>query len=107
MFNNDGEDATAGQIDGPARIRRPNRGLLRRLFKDKSGTSVIEFALLAIPFMMVIFASLETFTAFTAEQLLANRDGDDGPQRCGPARLPPPPPGKISAKPSAPKSRLS
>lgn len=71
MFNNHNEDATAGQIGGPAHIRH-NRGLLRRLFKDKSGTSVIEFALLALPFMMVIFASLETFTAFTAEQLLAN-----------------------------------
>ncbi|MCV9962295.1 pilus assembly protein [Pararhizobium sp. BT-229] len=48
------------------------RGLLRRLFKEKSGTSTIEFALLALPFLVVVFASLETFTAFTAEQLLAN-----------------------------------
>jgi Flp pilus assembly protein TadG len=71
MFNNHNEDAAVGRMDGPARNRR-NRGLLRRLFKDKSGTSAIEFAILALPFMMVIFASLETFTAFTAEQLLAN-----------------------------------
>ncbi|HTO33657.1 MAG TPA: TadE/TadG family type IV pilus assembly protein [Pararhizobium sp.] len=48
------------------------RGLLRRFFKEKSGTSTIEFALLALPFLVVVFASLETFTAFTAEQLLAN-----------------------------------
>jgi len=48
------------------------RGLLRRFFKEKSGTSAIEFALLALPFLVVVFASLETFTAFTAEQLLAN-----------------------------------
>ncbi|MDW5316486.1 TadE/TadG family type IV pilus assembly protein [Rhizobium sp. PL01] len=71
MLNNHNEDAETGQIDGP-RQNRPNRGLLRRLFRDKSGTSAIEFALLALPFMMVVFASLETFTAFTAEQLLAN-----------------------------------
>jgi Flp pilus assembly protein TadG len=71
MFNNHSEDATAGQIDGPRHNRR-HRGLLRRLFKDKSGTSAIEFAILALPFMMVVFASLETFAAFTAEQLLTN-----------------------------------
>jgi Flp pilus assembly protein TadG len=71
MFNNHNEDAETGLIDGPRR-NRPNRSLLRRLFRDKSGTSAIEFALLALPFMMVVFASLETFTAFTAEQLLAN-----------------------------------
>jgi Flp pilus assembly protein TadG len=70
MFDTHNEDVTAGQIE-PAQNRR-NRGLLRRLFKDKSGTSAIEFALLAVPFMVVIFASLETFAAFTGEQLLAN-----------------------------------
>ncbi|WP_426231005.1 TadE/TadG family type IV pilus assembly protein [Pararhizobium sp. DWP3-4] len=71
MFNNHDEDVAAGQIDGPAHSKR-NRGLLRRLFKDKSGTSAIEFALLALPFMVIVFASLETFAAFTGEQLLAN-----------------------------------
>ncbi|WP_428427066.1 TadE/TadG family type IV pilus assembly protein [Pararhizobium sp.] len=71
MFNTHNEDVTGGQVDEPAQNKR-NRGLLRRLFKDKSGTSAIEFALLALPFMVVIFASLETFAAFTGEQLLAN-----------------------------------
>jgi Flp pilus assembly protein TadG len=71
MFNNPSEDAALGGIDD-SHSRKPKGGLMRRLFKDKSGTSAIEFALLALPFMMVIFASLETFTAFTAEQLLAN-----------------------------------
>lgn len=71
MFNNHSEDAAVG-LTGCAQPRKPKRGLMRRLFKDKSGTSAIEFALLAIPFMMVIFASLETFAAFTGEQLLAN-----------------------------------
>jgi Flp pilus assembly protein TadG len=60
--------------DATATDRSHNRrcGLLRRFFKEKSGTSSIEFALLALPFMVVVFASLETFVAFTGEQLLAN-----------------------------------
>jgi Flp pilus assembly protein TadG len=70
MLNNHDGIATAGQADGSRHKR--NGGLLRRLFRDKTGTSSIEFAVLALPFMMVIFASLETFTAFTAEQLFAN-----------------------------------
>lgn len=69
MLNNPDGNAAAG--NGPQQKKR-NRGLLRRLLKDRSGTSAIEFAVLALPFMMVIFASLETFMAFTAEQLLAN-----------------------------------
>jgi Flp pilus assembly protein TadG len=62
------DDATAAGGSAPKR----RRGLLRRFFKEKSGTSSIEFALLALPFMVVVFASLETFVAFTGEQLLAN-----------------------------------
>jgi len=67
MLNNL-DDPTAAGDSAPQRCR----GLLRRFFKEKSGTSAIEFALLALPFLVVVFASLETFTAFTAEQLLAN-----------------------------------
>jgi Flp pilus assembly protein TadG len=70
MLNNLDEPTTASPAGNSAPKRR--RGLLRRLFREKSGTSSIEFALLALPFLVVVFASLETFTAFTAEQLLAN-----------------------------------
>ncbi|WP_426124762.1 TadE/TadG family type IV pilus assembly protein [Pararhizobium sp. PWRC1-1] len=70
MLNTHDGNVTAGQA-GDTQPRR-RRGVLKRLFRDKSGTSAIEFALLALPFMMVLFASLETFAAFTAEQLLAN-----------------------------------
>jgi Flp pilus assembly protein TadG len=62
------DHATAAGCSAPKR----RRGLLRRFFKEKSGTSSIEFALLALPFMVVVFASLETFVAFTGEQLLVN-----------------------------------
>lgn len=71
MFNNHSEDAAVDLTSG-SQQPKPKRGLVRRLFRNKSGTSSIEFALLAIPFMLVIFASLETFAAFTGEQLLAN-----------------------------------
>jgi Flp pilus assembly protein TadG len=70
MLNNHDGNVTACQA-GDAQPKR-RRGVLKRLLRDKSGTSAIEFALLALPFMMVLFASLETFAAFTAEQLLAN-----------------------------------
>lgn len=70
MLNNHDGNVTAGQAEDTQLKRR--RGVLKRLFRDKSGTSAIEFALLALPFMMVLFASIETFAAFTAEQLLAN-----------------------------------
>ncbi len=48
------------------------KGFLRRLAKDRSGAAAIEFALLALPFMLVTFASIETFVAFFGEQVLAN-----------------------------------
>ncbi|MDB5523621.1 MAG: pilus assembly protein TadG [Rhizobium sp.] len=46
--------------------------LLSRFRKSRDGAAAIEFALLAIPFLMLIFATFETFLAFTGEQLMAN-----------------------------------
>lgn len=43
-----------------------------RFRKDREGAAAIEFALLAIPFLMLIFATFETFFAFAGEQLMAN-----------------------------------
>lgn len=51
-------------------IRR--KGILRRFIRNRKGTTSIEFAILALPFFVVIFASLETFAAFYGDQLLAN-----------------------------------
>ncbi len=48
------------------------KGLLRRLLTRRDGATAIEFALLALPFFVIVFASLETFVAFSAEQLFAN-----------------------------------
>lgn len=52
--------------------RKNNWAALRRFRGDRGGAAAIEFALLAIPFMMLIFATIETFTAFAGEQLMAN-----------------------------------
>lgn len=52
--------------------QRPMKGLFGRLFARRDGATAIEFALLALPFFLIVFASIETFVAFTAEQLLAN-----------------------------------
>ena len=48
------------------RIRRHSK----RIASAKEGATAIEFALLAIPFFMVIFAILETFFALIAEQVI-------------------------------------
>ena len=52
--------------------RRPLSGLFRRFGRRRDGATAIEFALLSLPFFMIVFASVETFVAFSAEQVLAN-----------------------------------
>ena len=54
------------------RRRRPMKGLFGRLLGRRDGATSIELALLSLPFFAIVFASLETFVAFTGEQLLAN-----------------------------------
>ncbi|ASS54907.1 TadE/TadG family type IV pilus assembly protein [Rhizobium leguminosarum] len=44
----------------------------RALSRSRDGAAAIEFALLAIPYFLVIFAILETFVAFAAEELVSN-----------------------------------
>lgn len=44
----------------------------RRLAGDRRGATAIEFAILAIPFIMLVFAVLESAVSFTAEQVMAN-----------------------------------
>nr|WP_257316415.1 TadE/TadG family type IV pilus assembly protein [Shinella pollutisoli] len=52
--------------------KRPVKGLLRRLLSRRDGAAAIEFTILSLPFFAIVFASVETFIAFSAEQLLAN-----------------------------------
>lgn len=51
--------------------QRRFRSLLR-LRRDREGAAALEFAVLAVPFMLLMFATFETFFAFTGEQLMAN-----------------------------------
>ncbi|MFD1744609.1 TadE/TadG family type IV pilus assembly protein [Rhizobium helianthi] len=48
--------------------KRPGRSLWR----SQDGAAAIEFAILAIPYFMIVFAIIETFVAYTAEQLVTN-----------------------------------
>ncbi|WP_132520108.1 TadE/TadG family type IV pilus assembly protein [Rhizobium sp. BK376] len=61
---------TVGREDrgGATTVLRGWRGLIH----SRDGATAIEFALLAIPYFVIVFAILETFIAFTAEQLVSN-----------------------------------
>jgi Flp pilus assembly protein TadG len=52
----------------PRRLRR----LFARLNRSRDGSAAIEFGLLAFPFFLLIFATIEAFIAFAGEQLLEN-----------------------------------
>ena len=55
----------------PTKIRKGWK-LFRHIRKNEDGATAIEFALLAIPFLMLIFATFETMIAFAGERLVAN-----------------------------------
>lgn len=56
--------------------RRRWRVASARFFKDGSGSVAIEFAALAIPFSLLIFAILESCISFAGQQVLANSADD-------------------------------
>nr|WP_245294630.1 TadE/TadG family type IV pilus assembly protein [Xaviernesmea rhizosphaerae] len=54
-------------------LRFPSgKGGGRSFLKERSGSAAVEFAILILPFLMVVFALIETSVAFAGEQLLAN-----------------------------------
>ncbi|MGH6860307.1 MAG: TadE/TadG family type IV pilus assembly protein [Phyllobacterium sp.] len=58
---------------------RPSSGsgsLLIRFFANRRGTVAIEFAMIALPFFFMIFATLEVSLSFTAQQVMANVTDD-------------------------------
>ncbi len=62
-----------GQDRGDAALgRRPFLTRLQGILRSKDGATAVEFALLAVPYFIIIFAIIETFVAFTAEQLVVN-----------------------------------
>ena len=54
------------------RVRGPRFRLWRKLARSSDGAAAIEFAILAVPYFLIIFAIIETFVAFAAEQLVTN-----------------------------------
>lgn len=50
----------------------PRKNIRRRFWRSQDGAAAIEFAILAIPYFMIIFAIIETFIAYTAEQMIGN-----------------------------------
>jgi len=57
---------------GNSANRRGNGFFLRRLVRDRTGASALEFAILVPVFLMALFPPFETFTAFIGEQLFVN-----------------------------------
>ena len=58
--------------DGAENAPQRKRKKLLAFTRSRDGSAAIEFALLAIPYFMVIFAIIETFVAFAAEELVSN-----------------------------------
>ena len=46
--------------------------LLARFRRDRRGSVAVEYAILALPFFLLVFAIIETGVRFSAQQLLAN-----------------------------------
>jgi Flp pilus assembly protein TadG len=47
-------------------------GRVARFLRSRDGAAAIEFAILAIPYFLIVFAIIETFVAYAGEQLLSN-----------------------------------
>lgn len=60
---------------GAEKARRP-RGLLRRFARHDGGSAIVEFAALIVPFLLLVFAILESCISFAAQQMLANATDD-------------------------------
>jgi Flp pilus assembly protein TadG len=64
----------AGLKGGPRVAQAPARplGLIRRLSRERRGSVAIEFGIMAMPFIALIFAILETCLSFATQQLITN-----------------------------------
>ncbi|MBN9269505.1 MAG: pilus assembly protein, partial [Mesorhizobium sp.] len=50
--------------------------LLARFARDRRGSTAMEFALLAIPFALLVFAILESCISFAGQEVMANITDD-------------------------------
>lgn len=51
-------------------------GAIRGFGKDRNGGTAVEFAVLAIPFILLVFAIMESAISFAAQQTVANATDD-------------------------------
>nr|WP_224665252.1 TadE/TadG family type IV pilus assembly protein [Mesorhizobium sp. ES1-1] len=54
--------------------RRPRA--LTRFFRDRRGSTALEFAILALPFALLVFAILESCISFAGQEVMANITDD-------------------------------
>jgi Flp pilus assembly protein TadG len=66
------------QTTEPSRhgLRRRLRAGANRFWRDREGSTAIEFTALAIPFAMLVFAILESCISFAAQEVLTNATDD-------------------------------
>lgn len=67
-----GQDSKRG---GEQRAAR-RRGFFYRFARDRRGSTAIEFAALAIPFALLVFAILESCLSFAGQEVLTNATDD-------------------------------
>jgi Flp pilus assembly protein TadG len=60
----------------PSAAPRALRRRIRAFRRDRRGTTAIEFALLALPFSLLVFAILESCISFAGQEVLANAADD-------------------------------
>ncbi|MBN9222902.1 MAG: pilus assembly protein [Mesorhizobium sp.] len=51
-------------------------GFFKRFVRDRRGSTALEFALLALPFAMLVFAILESCISFAGQEVMANITDD-------------------------------
>jgi Flp pilus assembly protein TadG len=67
----------SGQTPASQEVSKPRRqGLIRRFRRDERGVAAIEFSILAMPFLLLVFAILESTISFSAQQLMADTVDD-------------------------------
>lgn len=64
------------QTKEAATAKKGRRRFLRSFTKDRKGATVVEFALLAMPFSLLVFAILESCISFAAEEYMQNITDD-------------------------------
>jgi Flp pilus assembly protein TadG len=71
-MHTDTPNAPSATDSQPNASRPVPLGLVRRFGRNRKGSVAIEFGILALPFIALIFAILEASLSFSTQQLLAN-----------------------------------